>query len=259
MKNHDRLLEEYEDALFALLMEPVAEQEGETALEENERLKNDPTAMVPAEVTRKCLRTIRQEFAKQRRKNVLKTAKRAFNNVAVFLLVSTLCFASAYAIVPEVRVQTLNLIIEVSEIATRLTLGEKPLSPEEHDISKSLTSEDDTLAGYQMPEIPEGYGVVNRHTTSRGAYIVYENAEEDIISFRVEQVGEDGSNIDTENAIVENIQINGYDGLLVEKNNRLQVVWGDTDHGNLIGILATSISEEEILGYAQTMKFIKIT
>lgn len=259
MKNHDRLLEEYEDALFALLMEPVAEQEGAAALEENERLKNDPTAAVPAEVTRKSLRTIRREFAKQRRKYVLKTAKRVFNNVAVFLLISTLCFASAYSIVPEVRVQTLNLILEVSEIATNLTLSEKTIPPEEHNIFEPPISEDGTLAGYQMPEIPEGYDVVNRHTTSRGAYIVYENEEEDILSFRVERAGKDGSNIDTEDAVVENIQIHGYDGLLVEKDHRLQVVWGDTDHGNLVGILATGISKEEILGYAQTMKFVQIT
>ena len=80
------------------------------------------------------------------------------------------------------------------------------------------------------------------------------------ISFRVEHFGSNGSSsIDTENAIVENIQVNGYDGLYVEKNNRLQVVWGDTDQGNLIGILATGIIKEEILHYAETMKFVGIT
>ena len=73
-------------------------------------------------------------------------------------------------------------------------------------------------------------------------------------------LGSNGSSsIDTENAIVENIQVNGYDGLYVEKNNRLQVVWGDTDQGNLIGILAIGISKEEILHYAETMKFVGIT
>ena len=39
MTNHERLTEQYEDALFALLMDSVAEEEGKQALELNERLK----------------------------------------------------------------------------------------------------------------------------------------------------------------------------------------------------------------------------
>lgn len=248
MKRHERLLDDYEDALFALLLEPVAEQESTEALELKVRLKDDPAAAVPAEVTRGSLRTIHQEFARQRRKHILKTAKRAFNHVAVFFLVSTLCFASAYALVPSVRVKTLNLMIEISEIATNLTFGEKTVPQEVRS-----ASDDRTLAGYQMPEIPEEYTVIKSEVTSRGAYIAYENEAGSILSFRVEQIGRDGSNIDTEGAIVENIQIHGYDGLFVEKDQRMQVVWGDTDQGNLIGILASDISKEEILSYAQAM------
>ena len=111
MKSHEKLLEEYEDALFALLMEPVAEQEGAAALEMNEHLKNDPSAAVPEEMTRAGLRTIRREFSKRRGKRVLEIAGRAFGHVAVFLLFSTLCFATVCAAMPEVRVRTLNLKI----------------------------------------------------------------------------------------------------------------------------------------------------
>ncbi len=41
MTNHERLTEQYEDALFALLADSVAEEEGKQALELNERLKAD--------------------------------------------------------------------------------------------------------------------------------------------------------------------------------------------------------------------------
>ena len=259
MKSHEKLLEEYEDALFSLLMEPVAEQEGAAALEENEQLKNNPSAAVPEEMTRAGLRTIRREFSKRRGKRVLEIAGRAFGHVAVFFLITTLCFASAYAVMPEVRVRTLNFFIEVSEIATNLSLGENSEPTLTHNGSENPISEDGTLVGYQMPEIPANYNIVNEHTTSRGAYVVYENEENNTISFLVERVGENGSNIDTENAIVENIQIHGYAGLLVEKNDNLQVVWGDTDHGNLIGISATNVSKEEILNYAQIMEFVRST
>ena len=260
MKSHEKLLEEYEDALFALLMEPVAEQEGAAALEMNEHLKNDPSAAVPEEMTRAGLRTIRREFSKRRGKRVLEIVGRAFGHVAVFLLFSTLCFATVCAAMPEVRVRTLNLIIEMSEVATNLTLGENTTSFLPNDNSQITVLENGTLAGYQMPEVPKEYCVTSSNVTSRGTYITYLNEMDEKISFRVEHFGSNGSSsIDTENAIVENIQVNGYDGLYIEKDNRLQVVWGDTDQGNLIGILAIGISKEEILHYAETMKFVGIT
>ena len=40
MTKREQLREEYEDALFALMMDEFAVAEGEKALEENERLKN---------------------------------------------------------------------------------------------------------------------------------------------------------------------------------------------------------------------------
>ena len=62
MTNHERLTEQYEDALFALLMDSVAEEEGKQALELNERLKADPAAEVPESARRRCEATIRREF-----------------------------------------------------------------------------------------------------------------------------------------------------------------------------------------------------
>ena len=62
MTKREQLIEQYEDALFALLMDSVAEEEGKKAIELNERLKADPEAEVPAEVRRRCEKLIRHEF-----------------------------------------------------------------------------------------------------------------------------------------------------------------------------------------------------
>ena len=56
MTRREKLQENFEDALFALLMEEVAEQEGQRLLEENEKLKRDPESTVPPEVDRRCLK-----------------------------------------------------------------------------------------------------------------------------------------------------------------------------------------------------------
>ena len=58
MTRREQLQDQFEDARFALLMDNLAWQEGERLLEENERLKHDPSADVPAEVTERCLKVI---------------------------------------------------------------------------------------------------------------------------------------------------------------------------------------------------------
>ena len=51
-----------EEAVFILMMRAVAELEGKRLLQENERLKSDPTATVPSEIDRKCIETIKKAF-----------------------------------------------------------------------------------------------------------------------------------------------------------------------------------------------------
>lgn len=58
MTHHEKLVERYEDALFALMMEDVAETEGEKLQELNEQLKCDPAAEIPEELDERCIRTI---------------------------------------------------------------------------------------------------------------------------------------------------------------------------------------------------------
>ncbi len=53
MKSKKQLWEDYENALFAILMDEVATEEGRKLIEENERLKRDPAAEVPPEFDRK--------------------------------------------------------------------------------------------------------------------------------------------------------------------------------------------------------------
>lgn len=83
MKTREQLQEEYEDALFALLMYDVAELEGRRAAEENGRLLNDPNARVPEELDRKCLQLINRHFLK---KKLLRVAKRAGLLAAILLV-----------------------------------------------------------------------------------------------------------------------------------------------------------------------------
>ena len=47
MNENERLYEQYEDVLFVLLMNKVAEETGKALMQKNEKLLADPNAAVP--------------------------------------------------------------------------------------------------------------------------------------------------------------------------------------------------------------------
>ena len=121
MNRHEQLVENYEDALFKLLMESVVEYEGNQIQKEIEQFNNNPNFSVPPELDRRCLRTINKIT---RRKRALRTGKkvyRVFSKFSVAAVIAMALFTSAYAAFPEVRISTLNLLIEVSDISTELS------------------------------------------------------------------------------------------------------------------------------------------
>lgn len=71
MTQKEQLWENYEDAVFAILMDAVAEQEGEKGLQLMEELEHDPSAQVPEGVQRKAEKTIRKAFAAKNLYNLI--------------------------------------------------------------------------------------------------------------------------------------------------------------------------------------------
>lgn len=261
MTRHEQLMENYEDALFALLMDEVAQQEGEKLREENRRLQEDPAAAVPPRTDRRCLRTIRSVLSRTKRKSALRTARRVFSKVAVVAAACMMLFAVVYAAVPEVRVGTLNLLIEVSDVSTKLKLtgtGNAPGQP-------GSTAADEggiTLMGYHFPTPPEGF-VLDEELVSisdNSAIVWFIKSETEYLYYDVSIVGE-GTNtyVDTEDAEVTQIKIHGYDGLLIEKVNligpEVHIIWGDTDRSAFCSIFSTGVDVEVIVSLAEQVRY----
>lgn len=256
MTRRERLQENVEDAVFALLMEEVAEQEGKRLLEENERLKSDPSAKVPDNLDRRCRQIIKRSFARERRHEAGRTLHRVLGNVSLAAMVSILLFVTAFAAVPEVRIRTLNLLIEVSDVSTSLHLSETNSdSAEQRDVPNGI-NDARTLWGYRLPDIPSGYEIEYQNSTDLTANLWYSNIAEDTIKFIITKASDDLMiNVDTEDAQVEHIQIHGYDGLLIEKGNRVEVIWGDTDQNNFVSITCTGFDEDTVLRLANDLEY----
>ena len=164
MTRHEQLVENYENALFELLMEGVIEREGEQIEKEN-----DPDFAIPPELDKRCMASIKKACRKRRSGRFGRKAYPVLSKVAVVVLVVLVLFTSAYAAFPNVRASTLNLLIEVSDIATELRFGDAGYTNNEvngtETPSNSLPGDITTIAGYVIPSsITSNYQLTDKGT-----------------------------------------------------------------------------------------------
>ncbi len=228
MKKHERLLEEYEDAYFALLMEEVAKKEGERLEALNKALQSDPEAAVPESLDKRCMETIRRHFAHQQRRSALRRTGKVLRLAAVLMAVTVLLFTTAFAVSEEFRVATLNLMLTITEEYTQFSIN---ASEGTGGIKKSASNTDEKSEYFQNAEIgwiPEGF------VCSENIYNTYVRFENDLGEFFYVaiQSGEGGVlRVDTENPdSIENISINGNEGLCIVKNGEIGVITADLEN-----------------------------
>lgn len=251
MTERERLVEEYENAYFAVLMYDLAEREGQQLIAENEKLKNDSEFAVPEAVQMRALGAIRRAFRKEKALAALKHSKLFISKVAVVFLMVSAIFTTAYAAVPEIRASTLNLLIKVSDVSTLLTMTSQ------NDEYTACNSHDGgTLFGYNLPKIPDGYKLVyteSPNSISGRRFFIDQN--DNYICISVTKGIETSLNVDTEDAnSIQEISINGLDGLLVEKNAETYAVLADVDNGFYISICSSSLDNSDLLSMLKEIK-----
>ena len=250
MNRNDRLYNDYEDALFALLMDKVAQEEGARLLEENERLKNDPNAAVPPELNKKSLDTIRRTLAGRQRRHT-HTVGWYLSRLAVAILAALLLFAVAYASIPDLQLRTLEMLIQNSDVSSRLSFAVGG-----NDNNSGTEERPQTLAGYTLPQISERYTVTDQGETSREAWIEY--THEDGSTIRIDIHKSSDSFLDSE-AIegYEDIELHGFSGkIYYDKSGAVYISWYDTDHEKVITIYADGVDKEAARTYAEQMSYV---
>ena len=255
MTDRKRLLDNYEDALFALMMDELAEQEGQRLLEENERLKQDPAAAIPEDVDKRCLKTIKRTFARKHHMVVMRLVSAMFRKVAVFAFVMMIMYGTAYAAFPEVRTKTLNLLIEMSDVSARLTSDNNVGSANSGNRAENV-SNDGILQGYQLPPVPDGFEILSMGSTSMSGWIRYTDNQKKSIYISISAAENMVRNRDSEDVdSIESIQIHSYDGLIIEKDDRIDITWCDTDRNNFISIACTGIERNSVIQFAEDLEF----
>ncbi len=245
------LIEAYENAYFAVLMHDLAEHEGRGLIEENDILKNDPKFEIPEDARMHILNTVKRAFRKEKTKAAAKYVKRLINKAAVVFLIASILFTAAYAAVPEVRTATKNLIIQVSEVYTSFIMHPSTDRRDEGDFSGAKA-----MFGYTLPEIPSGYELYHEdYADGFSASLYYLDEDNNYLHISITSGNGTTFNIDTENAdSAEQIKINGFDGILVNKNGEVWATLADTEEAYLISIGASNVDAKELLRMLEDIK-----
>lgn len=208
MTNREKLQDQYEDALFALLMDDLAWREGVRLLEENERLKNDPDAKIREEVIIRCRRTINREFAKKNASKVCHVSWNFFKRISVAVCVVILLFTVAFAASDTVRINTLNLMVEVFDRYTDYSFVPAPEATDGEKFSQ-----------FEVGWLPEGFTLSDESTHSSWVDADYKGPNGEILAITLYTHVENGSvTVDTEDAFTESIVINNRVATFITKD-----------------------------------------
>ncbi len=132
------------------------------------------------------------------------------------------------------RVNVLNFAYEVFDTNTTITLSGEH---EELNIIVNIAT---------LEWVPDGYTLISFNDDGYRRYSYdYENEKEERISFHAIS-GSGNMSIDTEDAdVVENIIVNGFEGLYVLKEGRQALIWGDTEQDLIYDLFADNISKDD--------------
>lgn len=151
MTKQEMLYEQYNDALFRLLMHSVAQHQGQQYQEENQALKAQEGG--PSETAkRRCLRTISRQVRRDHARAAARTASRVLSKAAVVMLLVISCLTAAFAVSPVFRSDALRWAVA--------TFGDHA------EYRFNQTEGGVQYQGIEVGWLPEGYELVESDVTS---------------------------------------------------------------------------------------------
>lgn len=177
---------------------------------------------------------MKKMFAKYEREEKIKSFRTFAGRAACVFAAVVVVSATAVLGVDAWRLKLMNFFFAPSNPGTNISFN---------DNGGTTYSDDYVRLGY----VPMGFQVVDSTVTEQSNLIIFQNAEKyfyfDISSVDVHM------NVDTENAVIENVTINGHNGILSLKEETSILVWYDD---NNVYTISGNISKDEILKIAKS-------
>lgn len=243
-----KLNEDYENALYRLVMNDVAEDEGKQYLEENETLNANQTNSPSTENIKGFTRLLDVQLKKKKKFRKVHHFS-ALNKAAVVVLAIFLTFSSMMVTVQAFRLSVLNFLISIEPKYTSYELQDDDQSGDNEKLIVNWTN------SYVPSYMPEGYEVTEMSSSDSLKKVILENADSSSIIY-TEYESDSSLSIDTEDAsLIETIKINGHDGTLSEKGSITTVVWKMDGH---LFVVQGQISTDEATKNSRERKICKL-
>lgn len=242
MTKQEMLYEQYNDALFRLLMHSVAQHQGQQYQEENQALKAQEGG--PSETAkRRCLRTISLQVRRGHARAAARTASRVLSKAAVVMLLVISCLTAAFAVSPVFRSDALRWAVA--------TFGDHA------EYRFNQTEGGVQYQGIEVGWLPEGYELVESRATNRTILRRYTKSGADMkqrIDIRIMDFSDEGVfKIDTEADEVYQVLVQNTLATVIERDNSVQLIWMYPESNCIIMLCGDNISTETALRIAQSI------
>jgi hypothetical protein len=232
---------EYAQQEADLLMEQIAadEADGNTREEDTHFAQIEP----------KTLRIIRNAIRKRKlKKFAQQTLPKAGKVAASILLVLFIGLSVAIASVQSVRVRVLEILINIEDEYTELSLQENPGS--------SFDVPAEWSGSFYPSKIPEGFTISQIEGMFGNAFVSYvpDDDKSNRITF-LEQGEDTYANLDTEDAVLSSTMVKGSPALFVVKGKTVSVAWA-TDNLYFV-LICQGLQEKDVLAIANSVVRIK--
>lgn len=242
MTSRDKLIENYEDALFALMMDTMAQSEGTRLLQENEALQADAGATVPPEIHKHCLKTIRSGLVRRNSVVSFCTTGRLLGRLTAAVFITAALFTAAFASSSSFRTGTLNLLMDIDAEL----------------VQWSFETEDDTTldtVSLELLWLPDGYVLEEEANSVFSSTLTYRNSSGGKI--RISSLK--GSHTAMEQTDKEDADywdeciIHGASAVVIKKGSKISISWFDPNYAVLIDVYSDVLSIEQLKEVAENV------
>lgn len=242
------LNEAYEDGLFRVIMNNVAEAEGKLLLEENEQLNKEYKNFPSPESVKRFTKLLDSNLKKAKSLKNGRVSK-ILHRTAVAMMATILTLFGVTFSVQAVRVQVLNFLINIEPEYTSLQLNDSDNMQKNGKLIVNWKN------AYVPTYIPDGYEVTSISYDKAIKKIIFSNPNNDLTIIYTEYNSINTIAVDTEDAsLVEKVKVNDHDGTLSIKDSISSIAWIIDTH---LFVFQGQMSTDEAIKMAESVKFVK--
>ena len=248
MKPEPTLIESFEDARFAILMDEYLQAEGERLEALNRALRSDPEAAVPEKSVEKCLVTIQEAFRKQKRAAARVRWKKVVKILPLAVLLAAVLLTTSMAAIPEFRVAVLNFFQSDEAPATVWSFYED---------QSYLTLED--LESDYAAETPQGFFLEEYYENPVIRHLFYVSESGSDSYLNLEAIHGDNSSVSVNNEgyiVKKEVLIHGNSGIFYSDGTKLWMVWSDQTIPAIYVVDCVGLSEDAFMRFAESVTYL---